>query len=389
MRGATRLVDPRPTAGDRQRSEADGSTRTSQPRAPDRCGWHHQRAPGSALVADRAGGVDWDHHGDRPRPRRTATASAAATSPSRVCRSASGLLPARRPAGTDLAGAGLAIAPPTDRRRWRSFGRFSSSCGLQPGLLLGLRRRHERLAPIVLGGAIVGSVGTLAAAMIAHRSLDGVQPLRPGTSRCGSLPALLPAVALHLLFGLADGRLATPIRRNAVIAGYVIGATIGLVLLADREHLIVWPSSCSGSSPSASACTPPTPAMSGRGRGPAPDAVDRLGHGGRRRGDRRHRRAPVLTDWPDNAGAVALAFTGFVPVGLACGTLPRMVARVDRLLTHTVAIAGLTALVVAIYVVVILGLGRTPSERRTRHCCCCRWSPPASLRCCTCRLGAG
>ncbi len=70
----------------------------------------------------------------------------------------------------------------------------------------------------------------------------------------------------------------------------------------------------------------------------------------------------LLIDWPDDPGAVALALTGFVPVGLACGTLPRMVARVDRLLTHTVALAGLTALVVAIYVVVVLGLGRTPSD---------------------------
>ena len=64
---------------------------------------------------------------------------------------------------------------------------------------------------------------------------------------------------------------------------------------------------------------------------------------------------------PSDVGVVVLALTGFIPIGLACGTLPRMVARVDRLLTHTVAIAGLTALVVAVYVVVILGLGRTPS----------------------------
>ena len=53
---------------------------------------------------------------------------------------------------------------------------------------------------------------------------------------------------------------------------------------------------------------------------------------------------------------------GSSPSALALGTLPRMVARVDRLLTHTVALAGLTALVVAIYVVVILGLGRSPSD---------------------------
>lgn len=37
-----------------------------------------------------------------------------------------------------------------------------------------------------------------------------------------------------------------------------------------------------------------------------------------------------------------------------------MVAQVDRLLTRTVELAGLTALVIAVYVVVVLGLGRSP-----------------------------
>ncbi len=73
----------------------------------------------------------------------------------------------------------------------------------------------------------------------------------------------------------------------------------------------------------------------------------------------------LLTDWPHSPGTVALAVTGLVPVAIIAGTLPRMVARVDRLLTHTVALAGLTALVLTIYVLVVLGLGRTPegSER--------------------------
>jgi signal transduction histidine kinase len=74
----------------------------------------------------------------------------------------------------------------------------------------------------------------------------------------------------------------------------------------------------------------------------------------------------LLADWPSNPGVVALALTGLVPISLVFGAIPRMVARVDRLLTHTVALAGLTLLVVAIYVVVVLGLGRTPSgDERT------------------------
>ncbi len=73
----------------------------------------------------------------------------------------------------------------------------------------------------------------------------------------------------------------------------------------------------------------------------------------------------LLTEWPHDPGTVALAMTGLVPIAIIAGTQPKMVARVDRLLTHTVALAGLTALILGIYVIVVLGLGRTPegSER--------------------------
>ena len=127
------------------------------------------------------------------------------------------------------------------------------------GLLLGLRRRRERLAPIVLGGAIVGAVGTLAAAMLAHRDLDGSAQLAWDVA-LRFATALLPAVALHLLLALVDGRLATPIRRSTVLGGYITGCLIGVGLLANREHVLVWPMACAGSPPSASACTPATAA---------------------------------------------------------------------------------------------------------------------------------
>jgi signal transduction histidine kinase len=230
------------------------------------------------------------------------------------------------------------------------------------GLLLGLRRRRERLAPIVLGGALLGAVGTLAAAMLAHRALDGSADLAWDFA-LRFAAALLPAVALHVLLGLADGRLVTQIRRNTVLAAYASGAAIGLGLLANREHVLVWPLALFWL------------AALGIGLDAAHARYVKAGAEDRRRmqwvgwGMAVAAEAAVvivalrlLSDWPDDAGAVALALTGFVPIGLGCGTLPRMVARVDRLLTHTVALAGLTALVVGIYVVVILGLGRTPTD---------------------------
>ena len=229
------------------------------------------------------------------------------------------------------------------------------------GLLLGLRRRHDRLAPIVLGGSIAAALGTLAAATIAHRPDSAMESTWEVVLRFAT--AALPAIALHLMLGLADGRLATPIRRNTVIVGYVAATAIGLALLADREQVVTWPlvlfwlvSIAIG-------------LYAAHVRYVKAGAEDRRrlqwigwGMAVAAEGTVVVIALRLLLDWPNEAGAVVLALTGFIPIGLACGTLPRMVARVDRLLTHTVAIAGLTALVVAVYVVVILGLGRTPSD---------------------------
>ena len=77
----------------------------------------------------------------------------------------------------------------------------------------------------------------------------------------------------------------------------------------------------------------------------------------------------LLTEWPHDPGTVALAMTGLVPIAIIAGTQPKMVARVDRLLTHTVALAGLTALILGIYVIVVLGLGRHPKAASARCSC--------------------
>jgi signal transduction histidine kinase len=260
-----------------------------------------------------------------------------------------------------LAGAALAIAIPDGPSPVEIVRPVLVVLWAAAGLLLGLRRRRDRLAPIVLGGSIVAAVGTLAAAVIAHRPGGAFEAQWEVALRLAA--ATLPAAALHLLLGLADGRLATPIRRNTVVVGYVVALVIGLALLADRDRVVAWPlvlfwlaATCIGAYGAhvryVTAGAEDRRRMQWFGWGVAVGAEAGVVVVALR----------LLLDWPTEAGAVALALTGFVPIGLACGTLPRMVARVDRLLTHTVAIAGLTALVVAVYVVVILGLGRTPTE---------------------------
>ena len=65
---------------------------------------------------------------------------------------------------------------------------------------------------------------------------------------------------------------------------------------------------------------------------------------------------------PSDPWAWAIAVTGVIPLALIASTSPKAAARVDRLLTHTVSLAGLTALVVIVYVVVVLGLGPDPGR---------------------------
>ena len=54
-----------------------------------------------------------------------------------------------------------------------------------------------------------------------------------------------------------------------------------------------------------------------------------------------------------------------MPLALAAGTVQRLLARVDRLLTHTVSLAGLTAVIVMAYLLALAAFGRRPngSER--------------------------
>lgn len=86
----------------------------------------------------------------------------------------------------------------------------------------------------------------------------------------------------------------------------------------------------------------------------------------------------VLAGWPD-FGAVAVgAATVLIPLSLIAGTRQRLVRRVDRLLVHTVAAAGLTGVVLGVYLIVVLGLGRVPTTRNARSCSCPS-SPPAWL----------
>jgi signal transduction histidine kinase len=70
----------------------------------------------------------------------------------------------------------------------------------------------------------------------------------------------------------------------------------------------------------------------------------------------------ALTGWPHNAAVVAAAGTVVIPASFVAASIRRLDRFLDPLLIWTIAAAGLTALVVAVYLVVVVGLGRVPSR---------------------------
>lgn len=230
------------------------------------------------------------------------------------------------------------------------------------GLALGVGRRGDRLAPIVLGGALIGAIASVADAMSRH---DGVNSmLVDGTVRISA--GLLVGVFFHFLVGIPDGRLKTQGRRLLVTLMYSASAAVGVGLLGNRIEVRVWP-------PVALlAAALSIGVYVGNQRYRVSRAIDR----------RRMQwvgcaltvaievllvvvALNLLVDWPHHTLTIGLAASGVIPISVMAGTHPALIARVDRLLTHTVALAGLTTLVVGIYVVVVVGFGEvsTGNER--------------------------
>ena len=75
----------------------------------------------------------------------------------------------------------------------------------------------------------------------------------------------------------------------------------------------------------------------------------------------------LLVDWPSDLGAGMAVGCVVLPLSVALGRSPRAAPVADRVLVHTLVIAGLVGLVGAVYLLVVIGLGRVPEgdERTT------------------------
>jgi GAF domain-containing protein len=220
---------------------------------------------------------------------------------------------------------------------------------------LGLALRGQaRIAAVAAVGAVLGGV----CAGTAASGPDSIHMISA---------AVIPAVAFHLELALPDGRMTAPARRWSVVVVYLLALGVGVgMALTDRRPVAGVVATAVGAA-----------VLLGL---PAGHATYRTSTGvARQRLQLLGCAVAVLLEialvlaalrlllhWPSHAAEIAAAASGLVPLALLGGTVPRISRRVDRFLVHTVSLTGLSAVVVLVYLVVVVGLGRTPdSSERT------------------------
>ncbi|HEY3673434.1 MAG TPA: histidine kinase [Acidimicrobiia bacterium] len=229
-------------------------------------------------------------------------------------------------------------------------------------VFVAVQRPRERLAAVMALAAFVGALALFGAAL-AGRDVATATVRDFGSGLRGVALALFPAVGLHLVLGVPDGALVARARRAWVLAGYVASAAVAIWLVSERPDIDVGPIVAVV----------------------AADAlVGFIGYVARYRAagsvqERARLQWPAwsvvvagaislgawvlheLLSWPDDLRTVVLATTVLIPLSLALGASERLSVRIDRLLVHTITLAGLAAMVAASYLLVVLGLGRAPT----------------------------
>ncbi len=247
------------------------------------------------------------------------------------------------------------------------------------GAMAALRRPTERQGALVLWAAALGGIAAVSAAIVAahtaarvtpgvHGVVGGPAPWIVAAARfteplsLAVLPvAVLPVAVMHFLLGLPDGSCLWS--RRAIVGGYLVGTVVGVVMWTRRPGLDLWPVGIE-------AVLALLIGVAGSHR-----------RYGRSKGLERRRMQwfgwalavgveilfvclalRVLWGWPTRVALVVALASLPLAVAVALGSSQRFAGRIDRILAHSVSLAGLTAVVLCVYVVIVVGLGRIPTR---------------------------
>jgi len=232
------------------------------------------------------------------------------------------------------------------------------------GLSAGIAAAKHRSDPtplLLLGGAFAAGIALVAAESIA----DG-DPLLGAAGaeilRAAGL-ALAPAFAFQALLAMPSGQLRTSARRTLAGIGYAVAAATAVVLIVQRPDIPAW----AVVSEIAFFVLVGGPSALGR--------YERATIAERRRIKWLAWSVTVaagiaiaattlhaLVSWPEHVSAISAGATAIVPIAFAVAAFEKPSVLVDRLLLHTISLAGLVGLVSIVYVAIVLGLGRVPRE---------------------------
>ena len=225
------------------------------------------------------------------------------------------------------------------------------------------RRPSERQGTLVVIGALVGGTAVFLDSLVtAHAHGVTVSSAALTLARLGEPLALgvLPIVAMHVMLGLPDG--SCRLGRTVVAVGYLVGLGVGLAVWTQRPALPLWPIGVE------MLLALPIGVIGSQRRYARSTGLER-------------QRLQwfgwavtvgveamlvalalrMLWGWPTRAALVIAVSCLPMALAVALGS-SRRANRIDRMLTHTVSLAGLTGVVVAVYLVVVVGLGRSPTR---------------------------
>jgi signal transduction histidine kinase len=236
--------------------------------------------------------------------------------------------------------------------------------------LVASRPREGRSAQSDLYGVLASVDALLAALALSAGRMVQSEVLHPhGPARSvATLAALgVTAVSFQLLLALPDGHLVGGGRRFGAGLGYAAALGVGLFLVVRNQPLSLVAGGISWSIAALGAVIP-LRARYEQSVGHDRERLQWFGSGIVLAACIALTVAVLhaLINWPRSLGEVAAASTALIPLSLLVSDVPATRSHGGRTLVRTFALFGLVAMVSAIYLVVVVGLGHKPSGSSER-----------------------